>query len=207
MAHRSPEKVLLAHGMGRNAASILLVGRRLKEAKLPPVMFDYALSMEPLDVIADRLVWTARRKLRRPFALVAYALGGVLVRMVAEPLVEAGLVRLVLVGTPKHSPEGVRKENSVLSKAFQENPVLRAITENHQSIPEIAPIQARVPIAEIPTLLVGSGHTPRSVWVPFQGPEKGLSDGSRALPGIHAWRAADRNVTDEMLRFLREDLG
>ena len=92
----------------------------------------------------------------------------------------------------------------MLAQAFQENPILRAITES-PALPSIAPIHARLPIMELPTLLIGSGTSPRSVWIPFQGVERGLSD--RPPPGIHAYRPADKPITDELLRFLREEMG
>lgn len=204
-----PEKVILVHGMGRTAASMLLMARRLKDAGYPTVLFNYFVSMEPLDEIAERLVWTVERKVRRPFALVGHSLGGVLARMTASRLREAGLQKLVMLGPPNTSP--------VLAQAFRDMPVFRLLAGDAGQKLADPDFHAALPIPEIPTLIFAGKSGPRALWLP-QG--KGENDGvvqveetmlpgarHRVVPGIHTTLMNDRKVTEEIIHFLGESEG
>lgn len=201
-----PEKVILVHGMGRTAASMLLMGRRLKDAGFPNLLFNYFVSMESLDDIADRLEWTVRRKIRRPFALVGHSLGGVLARMKSEALLDAGLKKLVMLGPPNTSP--------VLAQALKDNPVFKLVAGDAGQKLATPSFHANLPIPEVPTLIFAGSSGPRSVWLPHKGePNDGVVSVEetrlggaihRTVPGIHTLLMNDRGVTEEIIRFLRE---
>lgn len=201
-----PEKVILVHGMGRTAASMLLMARRLKDAGFPTVLFNYFVSMEPLDEIAERLVWTVERKVRRPYALVGHSLGGVLARMTAGKLMDAGLKKLVMLGPPNTSP--------VLAQAFRDMPVFRLLAGDAGQRLSDPDFHASLPIPQIPTLVFAGTSGPRAIWLPHKGePNDGVvtveetrlaGAQHRMVPGIHTTLMNDRKVTEEIIHFLRE---
>ena len=205
----SPEKVLLVHGMGRSAASMLLMSRRLKESGLPTTLFNYFVSLEDLDTISARMMKSVRRFRGRPFALVAHSLGGVLARMNSRALTDAGLCRLVLMGTPNHTP--------VMARAFKDNPLFRMLAGDAGQKLATPSFHETLPIPAIPTLSFAGSSGPRSRWLPFKGEENDgvVSVGetqlegaeNRVVPGIHTFLMTDRSVTDEIIRFLQEEAG
>src|SRR3954469_6129068 len=100
-------QVILIHGMGRTALSMLRLGRAIRRAGHPVHLFGYVAAVEPFARIADR----ARRECARlgargPYAIVGHSLGGLLARVaLAGAPASFPLPRhLMMLGTPHHPP-------------------------------------------------------------------------------------------------------
>jgi pimeloyl-ACP methyl ester carboxylesterase len=196
--------VLLVHGMGRSAASMLLLSRRLQAEGFKTSLFNYYVSVESLDTIIGRLVEQAKRTMKPPFAAVGHSLGGVLVRAAQERLQALGLSQLVMLGSPNQPP--------VMAQVLKGNPVFRVLTgEAGQKIADPG-FHATLPPPAFPVLVVAGNSGPKARWLPFKGAE---SDGvvaveetrlvgadHKVVPRFHTFLMNDRQVTREVVAFL-----
>ena len=192
--------------MGRTPASFALLRRRLRAAGNDVVGFHYMVTLETLDAIAARFAGHVRARAGgEPFAVVAHSLGNIVTRM-CLPL--PGLCRFVMLAPPNRPP--------VMARALRDNgllgPVFRALTRDAGRKLHDEDFYARLPVPDLPAIVVAGTHGPRQTWLPFGGaPSDGVVavDETR-LPGVphvelralHTFIMADARVGRLVLAFL-----
>ncbi|MEP6835085.1 MAG: alpha/beta fold hydrolase [Gemmatimonas sp.] len=109
-------KVLLAHGLGRTSASLMLLHHALKRAGHTPSNFAYFAFAESYAKIRERLVERLRHLAHdaAPVALIGHSLGGLLMRDALADVPELQVHRLVMLGTPNRAPRRARRVESWL---------------------------------------------------------------------------------------------
>lgn len=205
-------RVFLIHGMGRSRASMLVLASRLKRAGHLPSSFGYLVSMRGLDEIAHRFVAHLGRVLAAdksegdeppPYAVIGHSLGNVITRY-ASPRLPPGFCRFIMLAPPNRSP--------VLARALKENPLFRALTGDAGQRLADPGFFERLPVPEVPTLVLAGDGGPRARWLPFQGaPSDGVVgvdetrlDGAlhETVPAIHTFIMNHPEVTRRVLAFL-----
>ncbi len=192
--------------MGRTPASFSLLRRRLRAAGHDVVGFHYMVTRETLDAIAARFVDHVRARAGdAPFAVVGHSLGNIVTRM-CLPL--PGLCRFVMLAPPNQPP--------VMARALRDNgwlrPVFRALTRDAGHKLHDGEFYARLPVPDVPAIVVAGTHGPQQAWLPFRG---AASDGVVAvdetrLPGVphvevralHTFIMNDARVGRLVLSFL-----
>ena len=109
-------RVLLAHGLGRTPASLLLLHLALKRAGHRPTQFAYFAFAEPYVRIRERLVERLRQIAldREPVALIGHSLCGLLMRDALADVPELRVHRLIMLGTPNRPPRRAKRVESWL---------------------------------------------------------------------------------------------
>jgi pimeloyl-ACP methyl ester carboxylesterase len=109
-------RVLLAHGLGRTPASLLLLHLALKRAGHAPTNFSYFAFAEPYERIRERLVVRLRELATdpAPVALIGHSLGGLLLRDALASVPELNVHRLIMLGTPNRAPRRAQRVESWL---------------------------------------------------------------------------------------------
>jgi triacylglycerol lipase len=200
--------VFLVHGMGRTPVSFALLRRRLRAAGHDVVGFHYMVTRETLDGIAARFAAHVRARAGdEPFAVVGHSLGNVVTRM-CLPL--AGLRRFVMLAPPNQPPAMARalRDNGLL------RPVFRALTRDAGRKLHDDDFYARLPLPDVPAIVVAGNHGPGQAWLPFRGaPSDGVVavDETR-LPGVphvqlralHTFIMNDARVGRLVLSFLHD---
>ncbi|HZU96585.1 MAG TPA: alpha/beta fold hydrolase [Planctomycetota bacterium] len=147
-------KLLLAHGMFRSPASLVLLRVRLARAGHEPVSFGYSVAFESFERIVARFVELAS-SIEGPWAIVGHSLGGVIARA-ATPLLPQGLEKVVMLGTPNRSPE--------LARRFSGLPLFRLAGDAGRKLADDA-FFSELPRPRVPTLVVAGTGGPR--WGPL----------------------------------------
>jgi pimeloyl-ACP methyl ester carboxylesterase len=98
-------QILLIHGLGRTALSMVLMGNVLRKQGLMPSYFSYWPWLQSYDEIVEAL----RSRLEAlahqgPYAVIAHSLGGILCRSALEDFAEAPPAHLVMLGPPNQPP-------------------------------------------------------------------------------------------------------
>ena len=103
-------RVLLVHGLGRTPLSLAPLGRALKRAGHEPSSFGYAAFAQPYESIRSRLIGRLQELARdaRPVGLIGHSLGGLLLRHALADVADLKVHRLIMLGTPNHSPRRAR---------------------------------------------------------------------------------------------------
>lgn len=104
------EQVVLLHGLGRGASSMLLLESRLTKAGFAVTNIDYPSLEASPDAIADLVtaeVDECCANNGRPLHLVGHSLGGLVIRAYLDTRQPDNLGRVVLVGTPNAGSEWV----------------------------------------------------------------------------------------------------
>lgn len=109
-------RVLLAHGLGRTPASLLLLHRALKRAGHQPTQFAYFAFAESYVNIRKRLAERLRRLAQdaEPVALIGHSLGGLLMRDALADVPGLRVHRLIMLGTPNRAPRRAQRVESWL---------------------------------------------------------------------------------------------
>ena len=109
-------RVLLAHGLGRTPASLMLLHRALKRAGHEPAQFAYFAFAESYARIRERLVGRLRQLALdpAPVALIGHSLGGLLLRDALADVPELNVHRLIMLGTPNRAPRRAQRVESWL---------------------------------------------------------------------------------------------
>ena len=181
-------RVFLLHGLARTAASMAVLGHRLKRAGHAPAYFGYNVLRHDLDEIVERFVDRTRRVLeadRRaadagaevPYAVIGHSLGNLVTRL-ASPELPPGLCRFIMLAPPNRPP--------VLARRLEEHSLFRLLTRDagrRLCDPELF---ATLPRPDAPTLVIAGTRGPRCRRLPFRGePNDGiLRVAETPLPGV-----------------------
>lgn len=156
-----------------------LLARRLKAEGYTPVTFGYFVHRESVDEIVDRYVERVRETVDdgEPYAVVGHSLGNLVTRL-ASPRLPAGFSRFVMLAPPN--------QPSALARTFRDNPVFRGITRDAGRALGDPAFYDRIPVPDVPSLIVAGTKGPRASWLPFGGaPNDGIvSVEETRLPGI-----------------------
>lgn len=144
--------VLLVHGMGRTPLSMRKLGAALRSAGYEVRYFGYLCAKDGFTTIAERLA--AQLVASPPLVAVGHSLGGLLLRAACAAVPEASRPRrLVMLGTPNHSPRWARAVATV--------GVYRAITGDcGQLLAYPARVDA-LPLPTMPTLVIAGDAGPQ----------------------------------------------
>lgn len=109
-------RVLLAHGLGRTPASLMLLHHALKRAGHGPSHFAYFAFAEPYERIRQRMVERLHELATNsePVALIGHSLGGLLMRDALSEVPQLQVHRLIMLGTPNRPPRRARRVESWL---------------------------------------------------------------------------------------------
>jgi hypothetical protein len=110
-------QVLLIHGMGRTALSMLRLGRELRQTGHTVRLVGYLAAVEPYAKIVRRVrEECARAGLTGPYAVVGHSLGGLLARVAVgeSPPSFPVPVHLIMLGTPNQAPRQARRYGRLL---------------------------------------------------------------------------------------------
>lgn len=169
-------RVFLLHGLARTAASMAVLGHRLKRAGHAPAYFGYTVLRHELDEIVERFVDRTRRVVeadRRaagasevPYAVIGHSLGNLVTRL-ASPELPTGLCRFILLAPPNRPP--------VLARTLEEHAFFRLLTRDagrRLCDPELF---ATLPRPDAPTLVIAGTRGLRWRRLPFGGePNDGI---------------------------------
>lgn len=195
-------RVFLIHGMGRTSASMALLARRLRAAGHDVDSFGYLVTRDALDVIAHKFRgFVDEHRQNQPFAVIGHSLGNVITRLTL-PL--DGLAKFVMLAPPNQPP--------VMARALEGNALFHALTKDAGHKLLDAAFYARLPVPDVPTLVVAGNRGPKASWLPFRGsPSDGVvSVEETRLPGIphvevpaiHTFIMNDADVARLALEFL-----
>ncbi len=206
-------RVFLIHGMGRTPLSFALLRRRLQTAGHEVTLFHYLVLRESLEQVSLRFAeqLAAHRSTAlahgqsESFAVIGHSLGNVITRM-CLPL--SGLQRFVMLAPPNRPPVMAR----TLTQSRVLRPFFAALTRDAGKKLTDDDFFARLPVPDVPSLVIAGNHGPRQPWLPFNGAP---SDGVVAveetiLPGVphvevqalHTFIMNDLRVARIILRFL-----
>jgi triacylglycerol lipase len=205
-------RIFLIHGMGRTGVSFALLARRLKAAGHEVATFNYFVTRETLEGIAERFVtFVAERAGTAPYAVVGHSLGNVVTRLALPSLLgsaqAASLERFIMLAPPNQPP--------VIARALEKNPVFRVLTRDAGRKLLDDEFYARLPVPAVPTLVIAGNRGPKAAWLPFRGePSDGVVKVAEThLPGastvahvevraIHTFIMNEAEVALLVLRFL-----
>ena len=157
-------RVFLIHGMGRTPASMWGLAMRLRMAGHWPSTFGYMVTLENLEAIGERFLshvedaLIADRADGEPYAVVGHSLGSIVTRLVSPQLPE-GFRKFIMLAPPNHPP--------AIARALRGNPIFRAVTRDAGSKLTDADFYDRLPVPEVPSLIIAGNRGPRVSWLPF----------------------------------------
>ncbi len=192
-------RVFLIHGMGRTSVSMGLLARRLRAAGHEVSAFGYFVTRDPVDVIAHKLKLFIGDA--EGYALIGHSLGNVIARL-ALPL--PGLARMIMLAPPNQPP--------VMARALEGNPLFKVLTRDAGKKLLDEQFYARLPVPDVPTLVIAGNRGPRAAWLPFKGePSDGVVRVEETrlpgvphveVPAIHTFIMNDAEVARLALDFL-----
>jgi len=209
---------------------MLLLQRRLAASGYRPSRFDYMVALADLQTIADGFTRhvqevleqdgeEARRELatgdavgespaRPSYAVVGHSLGNIITRL-ASPLLPVGFRRFIMLAPPNRP--------SVMARLLRDNPVFRLATRDAGQKISDDEFYARLPVPQVPSLIIAGTQGPRSSWLPFEGQpndsvvrvEETRLDGVPTLevPGIHTFLMNRSDVQAAIENFLDDPTG
>ncbi len=208
-------RVFLLHGMARTAASMALLGHRLRRAGHQTQSFGYHVTFETLHGIADRLVARVRETIAAdaaaagcevgevPYAVIGHSLGNVIARLAASRL-PPGLAALVMLAPPNESPAVARK--------LESNWLYQRLTRDAGQKLADPSFYAELPRPPVPILVVAGTAGSKARWLPFEGePNDGIVkvaetrlEGAELLEirGVHTFLMNRQDVFQAALDFL-----
>jgi len=213
-------RVFLIHGMGRTPVSMWILDRRLRGAGHQPSLFGYFVAVSDLDEIAERFAAHVRRVLAADaekgldasshdtsgYAIVSHSLGAVVTRLAGDRLPE-GLRCCVMLAPPNRPPSIVQVlAGSSLFRLMTQD------TGRRLADPEFFD---RLPVPQVPVLVIAGTRGPRSSWLPFGGRPNDsiLQVGETRLEGaptlvvhgVHTFLMNRRDVFDAVRQFLARE--
>jgi pimeloyl-ACP methyl ester carboxylesterase len=98
-------QILLIHGLGRTALSMVLMGNVLRRQGLMPSYFSYWPWLQSYDEIVDALRSLLEALAHQgPYVVIAHSLGGILCRSALQDYSELPPAHLVMLGPPNQLP-------------------------------------------------------------------------------------------------------
>ncbi len=223
-------RVFLIHGMGRTSASMLLLQRRLAASGYRPSRFDYMVALADLQTIANSFVshvrevveqdseetrrelaageFASESEAKASYAVVGHSLGNIITRL-ASPLLPVGFRRFIMLAPPNRP--------SVMARMLRDNPVFRLATRDAGQKIGDEEFYARLPVPQVPSLIIAGTQGPRSPWLPFEGQpndavvrvEETHLEGVPTLevPGIHTFLMNRSDVQQAIETFLDDPTG
>ena len=161
-------RVFLIHGMGRTPISMWWLSRRLRSAGHLPELFGYWVTRDDLETIAEAFLARVTRVLEEDrshgrggeYAIVGHSLGNIITRMISAEL-PAGFSRFMMLAPPNHSP--------VIARVLRKNLLFRLITRDAGQKLADDGFYDRLPVANVPSLVIAGTRGPRASWLPFAG--------------------------------------
>lgn len=201
-------QVLLLHGMGRTALSMLRLGRQLRREGYTVNRLGYVTAVEPFARIVLRVQERfARAAAGGPYVVVGHSLGGLLARAALgrRPSSFTWPAHLIMLGTPNRPPRQARRYGRLLAYRWINGECGQLLTQDE--------FFARLPPLSIPyTIVAGTRGLPgRSVF--GDEPNDGLvavsetlvsaSDTPITVAARHTFIMNDRRVRVAILNVLR----
>ena len=206
------DTVVLVHGLGRSATSMLVLRTRLEGAGFRVVSFGYPSTSSTMEDLVDSLgtsVDACCATAAGAVHFVTHSMGGVLVRRyLADQVVEMG-GRVVMLSPPNQGSEVI--------DAFGDSPLLRAVlgpagarlgTDSNGIARELGPIDFSLGI-----ITGDRSLNPIGSWL-IPGPDDGKVSVARAqldgaadfmvLPATHTFIMNRGDVAELVVHFLRE---
>ncbi|RMH21833.1 MAG: alpha/beta hydrolase [Acidobacteria bacterium] len=157
-------RVFLIHGMARTRLSMAVLAGRLWRAGHRPSLFGYSVQRHTLEHIverfADRIEEVMAAAPGAPYAVVGHSLGNVITRL-ASPRLPPGFARFVMLAPPNQPP--------ALARALGGNPIFRLAFGDAGDKLKDDGFFARIPVPEVPSLIIAGTRGPRASWLPFGG--------------------------------------
>ncbi len=207
-------RVFLIHGMGRAPTSMWVLKRRLEREGHRATLFGYLVTVSELERIAERFVDRVRQVTAEDaggeggepaYAVVGHSLGNLITRL-ASPRLPPGFRRFAMLAPPNSSP--------VIARTLRHNPLFRAATRDTGQKLSDEEFYARLPVPEVPSLIIAGTRGPRAAWLPFGGDpndsilkvEETRLAGIPAIevPGVHTFLMNRRDVFDAVRDFLAD---
>ncbi len=204
------ETIVLVHGLGRTAASLMVLEARLEAAGYRVVSFDYPSRTETMEVLVDSLASVVTRCCEaraRRVHFVTHSLGGVLVRTYLRGTRLPHEGRVVMLSPPNQGSEIV--------DAFSPSPLLVAVvgptgarlgTDSTSALRELGPVGFSLGI-----IAGDRSITPLGSWL-IPGPDDGFVgvDQSRVegaadfmvVPSTHTMIMNRSDVASAVIAFL-----
>src|SRR3954447_18368773 len=110
-------QVLLIHGMGRTALSMVRLAREVRRAGHPVRLLGYVAAVEPFARIVHRVRENfVKAGTAGPYAVVGHSLGGLLARVALGecPSDFPAPLHLIMLGTPNQMPRQARRYGRLL---------------------------------------------------------------------------------------------
>jgi pimeloyl-ACP methyl ester carboxylesterase len=208
-------RVFLIHGMGRAPTSMWVLKCRLVREGHRATLFGYLVTVSDLERIADRFVDRVRRVMREEaaggdgrepaYAVVGHSLGNVITRL-ASPRLPPGFRRFAMLAPPNRSP--------VIARTLRDNLFFRATTRDTGRKLTDEEFFARLPVPDVPSLIIAGNRGPRSRRLPFGGaPNDGILKVEETrlagiprieVPAIHTFLMNRRDVFEAIRDFLAD---
>ncbi len=192
-------RALLVHGMGRTPLSMSSLGRALRRADVESAQFGYSAALESVERIVSRLRGRLVAMAGDDVIAIGHSLGGLLLRsaIASLPPDVPRPVRVIMLGTPNHSPRLARRLAGALW--------FRAINGDAGRLLASEDRMMAIPIPPVPYTVVAGNNGPRGRWSPFgQDANDGLVAVSETrmggdeefieLPILHPFMPYDRRI-------------
>lgn len=197
-------RVFLIHGMGRTPASLWPLAWRLRAQSHQPTLFGYAVTVEPLERIAERFLRRIAevQTMGEPYAVIGHSLGNLITRF-ASPQLPSGFTRFIQLAPPNQSPS--------IARMLGENTLFKAFTQDAGRKLIDAEFFAGLPIPAVPTLIVAGDAGPRLPVGPFAESNDGILRVAETqlegiahlvVPAMHTFLMNRQDATRAVLSFL-----
>jgi pimeloyl-ACP methyl ester carboxylesterase len=210
-----PACVILLHGLGRTALSMMPMARALEGAGYVTANIDYPSRFHSIEVLAPMALGRGFGQCERsgatPVHVVTHSMGGILVRHYLSRHQPPALGRVVMLGPPN--------QGSAVADRLMDRPIYREVNGPAGQQLGTGPegIAARLGPVDFPLgVLAGNERTAVDQWL-SEGIEED-SDGKvtveeakvegmadfRVLPANHTFIASDPGAIAQVIHFLRE---
>ena len=200
-------QVLLIHGMGRTALSLVRLQRELRRAGHTAQLLGYVAAVEPLARIVRRVGQRCARIAEAgSYVIVGHSMGGLLARVAlgGHPAAVPSPVHLIMLGTPNQPPRQARRYGHLLPYRWINGECGQRLMQ-----PEFF---ARLPPLAIPYTIVAGTRGGPDRWAFGDEPNDGVvalnetlvssADRPITFPVRHTFMMNDRRVRKLILQIL-----
>jgi hypothetical protein len=200
-------QVLLIHGMGRTALSMLRLAREVRRAGHQVRLLGYVAAVEPFAKIVRRVRENfVRAGTAGPYAVVGHSLGGLLARVALgeSPADFPTPLHLIMLGTPNQAPRQARRYGRLLPYRWI-NGECGQLLRQREFFEQLPPL--RFPY----TIIAGTrggpdrrafGEEPNDGLVAVSETIVSASDRPITFPARHTFMMNDRRVRARILHIL-----